>query len=92
MPLASWLFLRDGESIWVERLPGHTMLVAGPGVGSEEREFPDEAAVEAYQVALATQLAENGWFLWGLNRDRRGQADRRTATRATADRRQPKTR
>jgi hypothetical protein len=87
MPLASWLFLRDSESIWVERLPENTMLVAGPGTQSEQRQFPDDAAVEAYQMALATRLVDQGWFLWGLNRDRRGRADRRGAARATSDRR-----
>lgn len=87
MPLASWLFLREGESIWIERPHGRTMLVAGPGGLREEREFEDEDALQAYQVALATRLTEAGWFLWGFDRERRQAPDRRSAPRATNDRR-----
>jgi hypothetical protein len=65
------------------------MLVAGPGALREEREFADEAALESYQVALATRLTEAGWFLWASDRERRQAPDRRGARRNTADRRQP---
>jgi len=88
MPLASWLFLRGKESVWVERPHGRTMLVAGPGTFREEKEFADEDALQAYQVELATRLTEAGWFLWGFDRERRHAADRRLADRNTSDRRQ----
>jgi hypothetical protein len=86
MPLASWLFVRGRESIWIERPHGHAMLVAGPGPQREEREFPDEGALQEYQVDLATRLTNAGWFLWGFDRERRA-ADRRQAPRDTPDRR-----
>jgi hypothetical protein len=89
MPLGSWLFLRHGESIWVERPSTCAMMVAGPGRTREEHAFPDERALEAYQVALADRLAGSGWFLWGVDRDRRAGRDRRSAPRSGADRRQP---
>jgi hypothetical protein len=63
------------------------MLVAGPGALREERNFKDEEALQAYQVDLATRLTNEGWFLWGLDRERR-QAERRQAARSTKDRRQ----
>ena len=89
MPLASWLFLRGSESIWIERPYGRKMLVAGPGGLRDEREFDDEDSLQAYQVALATRLTNAGWFLWGFDRERRLASDRRTTPRSTKDRRQP---
>lgn len=72
MPLASWLFLKEAETIWVERPHGTTLIVAGPGkTGRQEREFRDEAELDRFQMDLAERLATEGWFLWGINRDRR---------------------
>jgi hypothetical protein len=87
MPLASWLFVRGAESIWIERPHGHTMLVAGPGTFREEHDFSDEDALQAYQVDLATRLTDAGWFLWGYDRERRARADRRQSPRDAKDRR-----
>jgi hypothetical protein len=88
MPVASWLFIRGSESIWIERPHGHTMIVAGPGTQREEREFNDEDSLQAFQVAIATRLTEAGWFLWGFDRERRQAPDRRQAPRDVKDRRQ----
>ena len=89
MPLSSWLFIRNAESIWVERPYGSTLIVAGPGAHREQRDFIDETALNAFQVALAEKLAAEGWFLWDYNRDRRTVADRRRTPRPAADRRRP---
>ena len=89
MPLSSWLFIRDSESIWVERPFGSTLIVAGPGARREQREFINEDALNAFQIELAERLAAGGWFLWDYNRDRRTQIDRRQNPRPTADRRRP---
>ena len=74
MPLASWLFLKDQKSIWVERPFGTALIIAGPDDKREQREFVSEAALDAFQVTLAERLAGEGWFLWGMNRDRRAEA------------------
>jgi hypothetical protein len=72
MPLASWLFLKEAETIWVERPHGTTLIVAGPGKAArQERDFRDEAELDRFQMDLAERLATEGWFLWGINRDRR---------------------
>jgi hypothetical protein len=63
------------------------MVVAGPGSLREQHDFPDEATLEGYQIALADRLATAGWLLWGQGRDRRNGRDRRAAPRATRDRR-----
>ena len=84
--LASWLFIKDAQSIWVERPHGRLLVVAGPGTSREQRDFISEEALDQFQIALAERLAGDGWFLWGVNRERR-QIDRRRVTRETPDRR-----
>jgi hypothetical protein len=87
MPLASWLFVKGTESIWIERPHGRVMVVAGPGTARQQRDFSSEDALQQYQVTLAEELTEAGWFLWGMDRERRSSADRRQASRTTPDRR-----
>jgi hypothetical protein len=87
MPLSSWLFIRNAESIWIERPYGCCLIVAGPGSFREQREFPTEEALQAYQVATAETLSAAGWFLWAFNKERRQATDRRTTLRDAADRR-----
>lgn len=91
MPLASWLFLKGTQSIWIERPFGRAIVVAGPGTAREEHDFPTEDSLQAFQIELAERLAGDGWFLWGFDRERRGGADRRTTTRGGPDRRKPAT-
>ena len=84
----SWLFVKGEESIWIERPFGCSMTVAGPGRARESHDFPDEQALQGYQMQLADQLAGAGWLLWGVNRQRRSGPDRREPSRLTPDRRQ----
>src|SRR5580765_7462097 len=71
MPISSWLFIRERESIWIERPYGFSVIVAGPGSARAHFVFPDEEALQAYQVATAERLTEAGWFLWGFDQERR---------------------
>ena len=87
MPLASWLFIKGGRSIWIERTDRNTMIVAGPAAAREEHDFPDEDALQAFQIDLGEQLTNGGWFLWGFDRERRETAERRTVARPAGDRR-----
>lgn len=87
MPIASWLFVRGSESIWIERPFGTYLIVAGPGHRRQERTFINENQLQRFQIALAEDLTEKGWFLWAYNEDRR-QGHRRTqALPADGDRR-----
>ena len=76
MALSSWLFIREGESIWIERPYGFSVIVAGPGTARAHLVFRNEVALQAYQVATAERLARAGWFLWGFNQERRNRAER----------------
>ena len=87
--MASWLFIKDGQSIWVERPDQYTMIVAGPAAAREEHTFPGEDALQAFQVSLAERLTQGGWFLWGFDRERRQTPDRRRVARSPGDRRRP---
>ena len=71
MPIASWLFVRGSESIWIERPFGTTLIVAGPGQSRQERIFINEKELQRFQIALAEDLSAGGWFLWAYNGDRR---------------------
>jgi len=87
MPLGSWLFVKGSESVWVERPHGRVMIVAGPGAARDVREFDSDPALDAFQIALAERLTHGGWFLWGVNRERRQARDRHSTARGTPDRR-----
>jgi hypothetical protein len=89
MPLSSWLFVRGRESIWIERPYGFSVIVAGPGSARARLVFPDEDALQAYQVATAERLALAGWFLWGFDQERRKRGERVATPPTTPYRPQP---
>jgi hypothetical protein len=74
MPIASWLFIRGSESIWIERPAGKTLIIAGPGHRRQQRTFFTEEQLQRFQIRLAERLADQRWFLWAYNRDRRSQS------------------
>ena len=86
-PPSSWLFIKDKQSIWVERPHGRLLVVAGPGRRTSSATSSASEALDQFQMALAERLANDGWFLFGVNRERRLAADRRSVTRGTPDRR-----
>jgi hypothetical protein len=79
MALSSWLFIRDQESIWIERPHGFSVIVAGPGSARAHLLFPNEDALQAYQIATAERLTRAGWLLWGFDQERRKRDDRLAA-------------
>jgi hypothetical protein len=83
---ASWLFVLGEESIWIMHA-GDTMFVYGPGVLQQCFRFASDEARDAYQIGLTERLINDGWVLWGVDRDRREGRDRRQAPRGTSDRR-----
>lgn len=86
MPLSSWLFIREQESIWIERPHGFSIIVAGPGSARAHLLFLNDDALQAYQVATAERLTQAGWFLWGFDVERR-KRDERSAAESGPDRR-----
>ncbi len=89
-PPTSWLFVKDGQSIYIVRPPdSFEMLVSGPGTAGALHEFRNEDELQAFQIELAERLSGQGWLLWAFDRDRRtGSSERRAAARpGTMDRR-----
>lgn len=86
MPPTSWLFVKDGDSIYVVRPPdSYEMSVSGPGTAGMHHEFRDEKALQNFQIRLAEDLSSQGWLLWAFDRDRRtGTPERRAAARPDA--------
>ena len=84
---ASWLFVKNDQSIWVVRPLAYTMIVSGPGRSGARHEFTNETEVESFQAALAERLTEAGWILHGVGRDRRTRPERRATTREVSGRR-----
>ena len=74
MPLSSWLFIRERESIRIERPYGFSVIVAGPRSSRAHLLFRSEDALQDYQVATAERLTRAGWFLWEFDQDRRARA------------------
>jgi hypothetical protein len=56
MALSSWLFIREQESIWIERSHDFSVIVAGPGSARAHLPFPNDDALQAYQMATANPL------------------------------------
>jgi len=77
--VASWLFVKEARTTWVERPSPHSLTIAGPGNKRERREFGDESSLEAYFVALAEHLIAEGWILSQVNYDRRSSPRRHNA-------------
>jgi hypothetical protein len=84
MPISSWLFIRGRESIWIERPYGLSLIVAGPGPARAHLVFPNEDALQAYQVVAAERFTQAGWFLWGFDEQRRQRAERVAIPASTA--------
>jgi hypothetical protein len=81
----SWLFTRNDESVYISRADQYSVVVAGPGQSRQQLEFDSESAVERYQREVAEQMAEGGWILYAVNRQRR--AGDRGGRAASPDRR-----
>jgi hypothetical protein len=78
----SWLFVKDGQSIYIVRPPdSFEMIVNGPGSAGSEHEFQNERELQDFQIQLAEKLSSEGWLLWAFDRDRRTGGDRRAAPR-----------
>jgi hypothetical protein len=81
-----WIFIKGDQSIHIARTEGCTLFVRGPSAERKRHEFADEDALQLFQISIAEQLAERGWTLFGVNRDRRV-GERRAQRRDTPDRR-----
>jgi hypothetical protein len=81
-----WIFTKGDESIHIARTEELALILSGPGDERKRHQFRDEDALQMFQISIAEQLAEHGWTLFGVNRDRRV-GERRAQRRDTPDRR-----
>ena len=77
----SWLFTRDGESVWIVRTGDLELSVAGPGTGRGVFTFGFERELQSFQAEYEQRLVLTGFVLQSLGDDRRSGRDRRTAPR-----------
>jgi hypothetical protein len=63
MTTNSWVFVKGSTVIRVARRQGRSLVVTAPGTLPKHYQFGDEAAMEAYQIELAENLTDTGWFL-----------------------------
>ncbi len=70
----TWLFVRDGESIWLERPADGALRVALHGPLTHRREFSFHGELELLDFIsdVERRLVEKGWTLQGF-----GQPDER---------------
>ena len=68
MPIASWLFIRGSESIWVERPSGNTLIIAGPGHRRQQRTFFTEEQLQRIPDATGRKTRRAAMVSLGLQR------------------------
>ena len=86
-----WTFVRRHERLDVRRehaADGRPVLVVTGGDAAGSTVFSDMTALVRQQSRLEVILIDSGWSLSSFEPERRSVADRRTAPRETADRRQ----
>jgi CheY-like chemotaxis protein len=87
-PFESWLFTRNGESVWMVRTTELELSVAGPGRQRDVFDFENERDLVAFQAEYAQRLTLGGFRLVTAGEDRRSGRERRTVPRpGVADRR-----
>lgn len=89
----TWLFTKDGQSVWMTRTTDRTLIISGPARCRRCYEFEAGARLLAFLIALADQLSSTGWRREGVNVDRRSGGERRSPHRPHwgAERRTPAT-
>ena len=79
MALSSWLFIRERESIWIERPYDFYVIVAGPGPARAHLVFRTKTRcrlIKSRQSRDPERLTRAGWFLWAFDQPRRKRAER----------------
>jgi hypothetical protein len=84
---ASWLFVRGIETIRVILGDEWKLLVSGPGAKRWSYTFDSDEERFQFQTSLEERLRLQGWALEGYDHDRREGSERRSAQRASRDRR-----
>jgi CheY-like chemotaxis protein len=78
----SWLFTRDGESVWIVRTSATELAVAGPNRERSVYAFERERELRSFQAEYEQRLTLGGFTLQAAGDDRRSGRDRRQVPRA----------
>jgi len=81
---ASWLFTRNGESVWIVRTTETELTVAGPHDERNVYSFDHERELLSFHADYEQRLMRGGFVLNAAGDDRRSGRDRRQATRPSA--------
>jgi DNA-binding response OmpR family regulator len=81
-PFQSWLFTRNGESIWMVRTTTTELAVAGPNRERSVYTFEHERELLSFQAEYQQRLTLGGFTLQAAGSDRRSGRDRRESARA----------
>jgi CheY-like chemotaxis protein len=79
----SWLFTRDGESVWIVRTTELELSVAGPGAERAVFTFSSSPDLLSFQAEYEQRLTLGGFTLQTAGDDRRTGQDRRQAPRVS---------
>jgi CheY-like chemotaxis protein len=80
-PFPSWLFTRNGGSVWIVRTSRLELSIAGPNRERNAYTFDDEQELQSFQAEYEQRLRAGGYTLQTVGMDRRSGLDRRHLTR-----------
>jgi CheY-like chemotaxis protein len=80
-PFNSWLFTRNGDSVWIVRTTAMELCIAGPNNERDVFTFESERELQSFQAEYEQRLTLGGYTLTEAGSDRRSGRDRRQLPR-----------
>ena len=81
-PVYTWLFVRGGERLTIERPTILKLVVSAPGGEPRTFDFESTVALMEFHVSFERHLTATGWSLEAFHPERRSGRDRRRSRRS----------